>query len=164
AAHQHPGRVRHRLRDAHARGPHRVPARHARLPRPAEELRPGHHRSHQVTFSLDRTSDPRFVAEHRLAHHSDHRWFASAQEAATAVSSPEQSLDGAWRLHYAENPAGVLPGFERPDLDRSDWDEVTVPGHLQLQGYHRPQYVNVQYPWDGSEALEPGQTPRRSNP
>ncbi|WP_159794218.1 glycoside hydrolase family 2 TIM barrel-domain containing protein [Puerhibacterium puerhi] len=117
-----------------------------------------------MTFSLARTSDPRFVAEHRTAPHSDHRWFASAQEAATGTSSFEQSLNGTWRLHYAANPAGVLPGFEQPDLDRSGWDEVTVPGHLQLQGYHRPQYVNVQYPWDGSEALEPGQAPRRSNP
>ena len=39
-----------------------------------------------------------------------------------------------------------------------------MPAHIQLQGYDRPQYTNQQYPWDGHEAVEPGQVPTRYNP
>jgi beta-galactosidase len=39
-----------------------------------------------------------------------------------------------------------------------------VPSHLQLEGYDRPQYVNVGYAWDGQEDIEPGQVPERDNP
>ncbi len=117
-----------------------------------------------MTFDIARVADPEYVAENRLPARSDHRWFRSLAEAATGVSGFEQSLNGRWRLHYAPSPADVVPGFERPDLDRSAWDEIPVPGHLQLHGHGRPQYVNVQYPWDGHEAVEPGQVPTRFNP
>lgn len=117
-----------------------------------------------MTFDISRTADPELVRDNRLDAHSDHRWFASAEEAATGTSSFEQSLNGLWKLHHAKNPSLVLPGFERADLDDSAWDDVPVPAHLQLLGYERPQYTNVQYPWDGFEQVEPGQAPQRYNP
>ncbi|GEN81227.1 glycoside hydrolase family 2 TIM barrel-domain containing protein [Actinotalea fermentans] len=117
-----------------------------------------------MTFDIARVADPTYVAENRLPAHSDHRWFRSLAEAATGVSGFEQSLGGTWAFHYAPRPADVVPGFEQPGFDRSGWDEIPVPGHLQLHGYDRPQYTNVQYPWDGHEAVEPGQVPTRFNP
>ena len=90
-----------------------------------------------MTFDLNRISDPEYVKENRLDPHSDHRWFASAQEAATGTSSFEQSLNGLWKLHYAKSPALVVPGFERVDVDDSGWDDVPVPAHVQLLGYDR---------------------------
>lgn len=117
-----------------------------------------------MTFDLSRISDPEYIKENRLDPHSDHRWFASPQEAATGTSSFEQSLNGLWKLHYAKSPSFVVPGFERVDVDDSGWDDVPVPAHLQLLGYDRPQYTNVQYPWDGYEQLEPGEVPQRYNP
>ncbi|MEZ0448870.1 glycoside hydrolase family 2 TIM barrel-domain containing protein [Cellulomonas sp. ICMP 17802] len=117
-----------------------------------------------MTFDLTRIADPELVKENRLGAHSDHRWFASPQEAATGTSSFEQSLNGLWKLHYAKSPALVVPGFERVDVDDSGWDDVPVPAHVQLLGYDRPQYTNVQYPWDGYEQVEPGEVPQRYNP
>ena len=35
------------------------------------------------------------------------------------------------------------------------WDIIQVPGHIQLQGYDKPHYVNTMYPWDGHEAIYP---------
>ncbi|GAA4903800.1 glycoside hydrolase family 2 TIM barrel-domain containing protein [Tessaracoccus lubricantis] len=117
-----------------------------------------------MTFDPTRLADPSFVAEHRLAPHSSHRWFASRTEADGGTSSFEQDLNGTWKFHYAKNPAAAPQGFEAPDYPTDDWDDIPVPAHLQLQGYDRPQYVNTQYPWDGSEDIWPGEMPTRFNP
>ncbi|WP_425954816.1 glycoside hydrolase family 2 TIM barrel-domain containing protein [Xylanimonas sp. McL0601] len=115
-----------------------------------------------LTRDLNRIADPTFVAENRLPAHSDHRWFADDGEAAAGASSFEQCLNGLWKLHYAKNPAGTLPEFWAADT--SGWDDVPVPAHLQLLGYDRPQYTNVQYPWDGHEQVAPGEVPTGYNP
>ena len=115
-------------------------------------------------FDVARVADPEYFADGRLPAHSDHRWFADAREAATGTSSFEQNLNGLWKFHYARNPSLTVPRFEAADFDVSGWDDIAVPGHIQLQGYDRPQYTNVQYPWDGHENVQPGQVPQRFNP
>ncbi|MBN9373926.1 MAG: beta-galactosidase, partial [Cellulomonas sp.] len=117
-----------------------------------------------MTFDISRVADPEYFAENRLAAHSDHRWFRDADEAASGVSGYEQSLSGMWKLHYAKNPGQRVEGFEALDHDTSGWDDIRVPAHIQLEGYDRAQYTNVQYPWDGHEAVEPGEVPQRYNP
>ena len=115
-------------------------------------------------FAYDRLGDPLFFAQNRLAAHSDHRWFVDETEARSGVSSFEQCLDGLWKFHYAKNLAQVVDGFQSREFDCSGWDDIEVPGHIQLQGYDRPQYVNIQYPWDGYEQIGPGEIPVRYNP
>ncbi|NTW40794.1 MAG: DUF4981 domain-containing protein [Cellulomonadaceae bacterium] len=117
-----------------------------------------------MTFDVTRIADPEYFAENRLPAHSDHRVFRDRAEASTGISSFEQCLSGLWKFHYAKNPALTIPGFESPEHDCSAWDDIPVPAHIQLQGYDRPQYTNVQYPWDGHEAVEPGQVPTLYNP
>ena len=117
-----------------------------------------------MTFDIARIADPEYFAENRLPAHSDHRWYRSRAEVASGTSGFEQCLSGLWKFHYAKNPALTIPGFESPDHDCSSWDDIPVPAHIQLQGYDRPQYTNVQYPWDGHETVEPGQVPTRYNP
>ncbi|MDI7275689.1 MAG: glycoside hydrolase family 2 TIM barrel-domain containing protein [Anaerolineae bacterium] len=56
-------------------------------------------------------------------------------------------LNGTWKFHFARNPASAPEGFHAPDYDDSGWDDIAVPGNWQLQGYDRPIYVNVQYPF-----------------
>ncbi|MDR1808599.1 MAG: DUF4981 domain-containing protein [Propionibacteriaceae bacterium] len=117
-----------------------------------------------MTFDFARTADPTYFRDRRLDAHSDHRWFASADEARSGVSSFEQSLNGVWQFHYAENPALAPTGFEAPAFDVTGWADIPVPSHIQLEGWDRPQYCNIQYPWDGHEALEPAALPSRFNP
>jgi len=104
-------------------------------------------------------TDPETFAVGRLPAVSDHDTFADAAEAQSGESSLRRSLNGRWRFAYAQTPAQRPFGFEQPGYDCSAWDTVEVPGHIQLQGYGKPQYVNVQYPWDGREALTAPQIP-----
>ena len=79
----------------------------------------------------------------------------------------EQTLDGAWKFFYAQTPGASPQEFYREGYDVSGWDEIAVPGYIQLQGggkYGTPHYVNTQYPWDGHERLEPPAVPERYNP
>ncbi len=47
--------------------------------------------------------------------------------------------------------------------DEDEWKEIEVPGHIELQGFGNPQYVNTMYPWDGVEDLKPGDLPSINN-
>ena len=61
----------------------------------------------------------------------------------------EQTLDGAWKFFYAQTPGASPQEFYREGYDVSGWDEIAVPGYIQLQGggkYGTPHYVNTQYP------------------
>ncbi|MGN0683465.1 MAG: glycoside hydrolase family 2 TIM barrel-domain containing protein, partial [Oscillospiraceae bacterium] len=75
-----------------------------------------------------------------------------------------QSLNGLWKFSYSEKPSERPADFIRNDFDVSSFDEIKVPGHIQLQGYGKPQYVNTQYSWEGQEQLVPPQIPQKSNP
>ena len=57
------------------------------------------------------------------------------------------SLDGQWLFHWAKDPESRPAYFYREDYDVSQWDEITVPGCWQLQGFGKPIYVNMQYPF-----------------
>lgn len=99
-----------------------------------------------------------------LPAHSDHVWYRSEEELQAQKSSYRMCLNGIWKCCYAEIFDGTPDGFEQCDFDVSDWDEIQVPGHIQLQGYDKPSYNNVQYPWDGREPLHILETPEKYNP
>ncbi|MCR4909268.1 MAG: DUF4981 domain-containing protein [Lachnospiraceae bacterium] len=102
--------------------------------------------------------------ENVLPQHSDHVAYKNRKEAGEGKNSLRKSLNGSWKFHYAKNYASAVPGFFREDYDVSGWDDIPVPAHIQLQGYDRPAYLNIQYPWDGAEDLKPGEIPELFNP
>lgn len=115
-------------------------------------------------FDYTKVSDPEFFRENRLDAHSDHVSYKDGEEAGRGVSSFRMSLNGLWKFSYAPNIKSALRGFETMDCDCKGWADIRVPAHIQMEGYDRPQYANVQYPWDGWEEAEPGQIPERFNP
>ncbi len=115
-------------------------------------------------FVYDIVKDPKTFEQNRLPAHSDHVPFKSLAEAMTGNSSYRISLDGVWHFHYSKNVADAPANFYEMDFDTSSWDRIRVPAHIQMEGYDKPQYVNVQYPWDGREMLTPPQIPEKFNP
>ena len=76
----------------------------------------------------------------------------------------KESLDGVWKFRYAPNYKDAPKGFEMPEYDCKGWEDIRVPAHIQMEGYGKPQYTNVQYPWDGHEVIVPGEIPTQFNP
>ncbi|MCR5402488.1 MAG: DUF4981 domain-containing protein [Butyrivibrio sp.] len=115
-------------------------------------------------FDVNIIGDPRVFEQNRLPAHSDHIAYRSEAEIDTEKSSYRLSLDGVWQFRYSKNIKEAPEGFFETDYDTSGWDRIHVPAHIQMEGYDRPQYVNVQYPWDGHEELTPPQIPVQFNP
>jgi len=55
-------------------------------------------------------------------------------------------LNGPWHFLYLDCPEDAPQGFALPEYDDTSWDEITVPGNWQMQGYGRPNYTNTVYP------------------
>ncbi|MDO4620346.1 MAG: glycoside hydrolase family 2 TIM barrel-domain containing protein [Lachnospiraceae bacterium] len=111
-------------------------------------------------FNYSIVGEPTVFCENRLPGHSDHS-FSGADGNAAAL---RMSLNGNWKFSYTDRYADADPLFFTSDYDISGWDEIRVPGHIQMQGYDRPNYVNTQYPWDGHEELDVGEIPVLHNP
>lgn len=112
----------------------------------------------------EKIKKPLFYEENRVAAHSDHRYYMSEAELVQDVQGLKRSLDGVWKFRYAKNMEDAPQEFYRNETDCRDWEDIRVPAHIQLEGYDRPQYVNVQYPWDGHEVVGQGEVPVRFNP
>lgn len=117
-----------------------------------------------LTFDYGIVRNPEIFQQNRLPAHSDHVYYENPKSAPGDPMEDRVSLNGKWKFSYAENYHEAVTGFEQPGYDVSGWDEIPVPAHIQLCGYDRPAYINTQYPWDGIEAIEPGQIPEKYNP
>ena len=70
-------------------------------------------------------------------------------------SSPYvQLLDGTWTFRLFQNPESVPPGFHENGFDTRGWSEIRVPGSWELQGFDKPVYTNIRYPFDVSDRNE----------
>lgn len=98
---------------------------------------------------------PQTFRINQLPAHSDHRGYATVAEAQSGQSSLVQSLDGNWDFQFAVDPQHRPVGFYQPDYDRSDFDQLAVPGHIELAGYGQIQYINTAYPWEGKHYRRP---------
>ena len=107
--------------------------------------------------TLEWLKNPEIFEVNREKAHSDHLCTVNGQQL-------KQSLNGTWKFNYCEHPDNRPADFYMVDFDVTSFDEIKVPGHIQLQGYDKPQYVNTQYPWEGQEKLLPPQIPQKRNP
>lgn len=117
-----------------------------------------------MSFEIKKIHDPKFFKENCMAAHSDHVAYADEKEAEERKSSFRLPLDGVWKIHYARNYAQTVSGFEAEDFDCKCWEDIRVPAHIQMEGYDIPQYVNIQYPWDGREDVWRDTVPSEFNP
>ena len=90
--------------------------------------------------------------------------YSSEVEAATCsrnISKYVELLDGTWKFKLVQGPQEVPEEFYKEKYDYSQWDNITVPGNWELQGFGYPIYTCQIYPFDVSNPeahhiLEPG--------
>lgn len=111
-----------------------------------------------MDFSLSYLFDPQIYAVERLP--ACARFLLQ-----DANKTPLQmSLDSRWNFSLTYDANQAMEACN-PDIEIDSFSEITVPGVIQLQGdglWGYPQYVNIQYPWDGIEFLCPGEVTKHN--
>ena len=71
------------------------------------------------------------------------------------------SLDGQWGFHWSGDPASRPLDFYKDDYDVTSWSTIAVPGNWQIQGFGRPIYTNMRYPFLRDEPQVTGEPDRQ---
>lgn len=94
----------------------------------------------------------------RLAMHAPLRSFRGEDNArAGKAGSRTLSLDGLWQFCFFDRPENVPASWLSQDIEASD--SIEVPSNWQLQGYDRPIYTNVKYPFPVDPPFVPADNP-----
>ena len=88
---------------------------------------------------------PAVTGLYRLPAHSPLHSYRSVENALKDIADDcHRPLDGAWSFELYASPTDVPD--EWPAIDRLN-SVIEVPGNWQLQGFDRPVYTNVKYPF-----------------
>ena len=99
--------------------------------------------------------DPRVFRVGLIDAHSDHLYYATEADARADRQTLRQSLDGVWKFAYSVNAKTRPANFYEEGYDVSSFDDITVPGHIEMAGYDKIHYINTLYPWEGHEYRRP---------
>lgn len=95
--------------------------------------------------------NPQVLGRHKEPAHATLMPYADVAQALLGdrYSSPFcKLLNGTWKFRQSPSPAAAPQGFEAPEYDDADWDDIRVPSSWQTQGdYDPPMYTNVRYPF-----------------
>ena len=107
---------------------------------------------HMRTPDLNWLKDSRVFQVNRLQAYSDHIYTIGKDRQPSSFS-----LNGTWKFNVSKNYDSTFKFFYNTEFNDSNWDDIQVPGHIQLQGFAQPHYTDVTYPWDGKDYVKPGQ-------
>lgn len=93
--------------------------------------------------------NPEIFRVNQLPAHSDHTFYESKDAFEQGENKIIQSLNGTWKFCYSVNAAKRPVRFYEEGFDCSDFDEIAVPRHIEMAGYDKIHYINVNYPWEG---------------
>lgn len=107
--------------------------------------------------------NPEVLSIHRMGAHAPWGAYESAEQALSfdRHGSPRQiSLNGTWKFRLLDCPEQADMPFYENTFDLSDWAEIQVPGNWETQGFGKPIYTNVVYPFErygkGRHHIAPG--------
>jgi len=109
--------------------------------------------------------NPQIIHKSRLPARAYTFGYPDAESAKTfdpAASPWVKSLNGVWRFDYSPTPVEAPKDFYTPGFDATAWDEIDVPSCWQMQGYGRPHYTNVVYPFPVDPPRVPTENPTGS--
>ena len=93
--------------------------------------------------------NPEVFRVNQLAAHSDHNYYVGYEDLKENENHLTQSLNGMWKFCFSQNAKARPADFYKMDCKVDTWDEIMVPGHIELAGYDKIRYINTMYPWEG---------------
>lgn len=93
------------------------------------------------------------------AHAPLHAFHSKQAALYNQASEFQQCLNGQWRFQLFAKPEAVPNHCIEIDFDDSAWADITVPSNWQLQGYDKPIYTNVKYPFADNPPFVPADNP-----
>ncbi|MCC4787065.1 beta-galactosidase [Vibrio splendidus] len=91
--------------------------------------------------------------------HAPLNGYTSLAEAVGKNSSRTLSLNGVWKFQLFGSPELVCEEFVSEHFDDSSWKSITVPSNWQMQGFDKPIYTNVKYPFADNPPFVPSDNP-----
>ena len=99
--------------------------------------------------------DPRVFRVGQSPAHSDHVYYENRESLEAGNFTLRQCLNGEWQFCFSVNAGSRPADFYREDYDRTGWDGIPVPMHIEMAGYDKIHYINVVYPWEGKMFRRP---------
>ena len=99
--------------------------------------------------------NPQVIGINKLPYHATLQLPSKENECQEIIS-----LDGQWLFHWSRNPEERPVTFYEEDYDVSQWDKITVPGNWQLQGFGKPIYTNITYPFQRNRPSVTSEPPK----
>ena len=100
---------------------------------------------------------PEITSLNRLPAHAPlHSYRSLADAIAGDASASRRSLDGDWQFEWFPSPNDVPDDWLTSEAPE---DCIRVPGNWQLQGYDKPIYTNVKYPFPATPPVIPEDNP-----
>jgi beta-galactosidase len=101
------------------------------------------------------------VTHHNVleAHAPLHAFHSEAAAKENQPSTKLLSLNGKWKFSLFSQPEQVQERFIEQDFDDREWASIDVPSNWQLQGFDKPIYTNVKYPFADTPPYVPSDNP-----
>ena len=109
---------------------------------------------HAYAQGLPEWEDPQVIGLNKEEYHATLTLPSRKAECGEVVS-----LNGIWKFNWAKDPLRKPADFFKEGFDASGWDDMTVPGNWQMQGYGIPIYSNWTYPFRKDQPYVMGQPP-----
>ena len=104
---------------------------------------------------------PEITSQNRLNSHAPlASWRAEQDAKLDRPSDSVFSLNGQWKFKLFASPMDVSDRWYEPaDAAQTGFGDIEVPGNWQLQGYDKPVYTNVKYPFPCTPPITPDENP-----
>jgi len=115
-------------------------------------------------LSMSEWQNPQITGVNKEPAHASLRIYSSEEHALAGQAEFRQGLNGIWKFFFASQEREIPAGFYSSGYDDSSWEPIRVPGHWQLQGWDKPIYSNIRYPFQPvKEKLHPPYIPHEDN-
>lgn len=108
--------------------------------------------------------NPSIYRENRLDAVSSHKTYSSENNFNNRDRTDiVTSLDGVWKFEHFDNFEALEESIFEQTRSIQSLKPITVPAHVQMEGYDHLHYTNTIYPWDGHEAIMPPAIPSNNS-